>query len=79
MATLREYLFRHNIKQVDFAKKIGRTNVAVSNYVRGIYVPDTETMRRIADATGGEVTPNDFLLTQPTESNESNECLQNQS
>lgn len=58
---LGKYLKDRGITQSAFAIRIGRTQPAVARYINGTRTPDWETMRRIASATDGELTPNDFL------------------
>lgn len=57
---LADYLAAKGLTQAQFAVQIGRAQQAVSRYCAG-KAPDAATMRRIIDATAGEVTANDFF------------------
>lgn len=59
--TLQEYIDRHELKQNEFAMLLGVKPQLVSRYLRG-RVPETDILRRIAEVTDGQVTPNDFIL-----------------
>ncbi len=58
---LKEYLAKNAIKQKDFAKKIGVTDVAVTNYCLQNRVPKPSVMAKIYAATGGLVDANSFF------------------
>lgn len=62
--TLAEYLKKNAIRDEDFAAKIGVNRSTVNRLRRGAngQLPSRETIARIADATGGAVTANDFWL-----------------
>ncbi len=55
------YLTLHGLSERDFARRVGVSQQAVNNYRRGRRVPAPAIMRRIYEATGGLVTPADFL------------------
>jgi transcriptional regulator with XRE-family HTH domain len=57
---LQGYLKQQNITASQFADRIGRSVSTVTRAARGEIIPDSETMRRIVEKTGGAVTPNDF-------------------
>lgn len=57
---LKKYLAQFAIKQKDFARKIGVTDVAITNYCFGNRMPKPPVMRKIFDATGGLVDANSF-------------------
>ena len=57
---LSAYRDEEKISLSDFADKIGVTHAAVSRYEHG-RVPTPAVMKRIRDATGGQVQPNDFF------------------
>lgn len=57
---LGRYLSEHGITQAQFAEQIGCTQPAVARYVGG-RVPEAPILKRIVEATGGEVQPNDFF------------------
>lgn len=59
--TLREYLDQTQIDHRQFAKRIGVTAEAARRYVNGERIPDKKRMAKIALATGGQVTANDFF------------------
>lgn len=59
---LSAYLVRHGIKRVDFAAAIGVTPGWVTSLCDESGWPSRETAERIAQATSGSVTPNDFIF-----------------
>lgn len=59
--TLRDWLDANSKSNAQLAEKIGRTAEAVRRYAAGDRIPDRETMPLIVDATGGQVTANDFF------------------
>jgi transcriptional regulator with XRE-family HTH domain len=60
--TLRDYLDREGLTLAAFAKRIGTDHArTVERYAKGLTIPDRQMMPRIVDATGGQVTPNDFF------------------
>jgi transcriptional regulator with XRE-family HTH domain len=58
---LADYLKANKITLETFAKQIGRDTSTISRLARGLNRPDWDTMQAIAEATNGEVQPNDFL------------------
>lgn len=58
--TLDDWLTRTGTKEEAFAAQIGVSQATVNRYRRGRRVPRPIPMARIATATGGQVTPNDF-------------------
>jgi transcriptional regulator with XRE-family HTH domain len=58
---LRQYLCLRDITVTDFAGAIGVSVQSVHRYLNGERIPKREVMARIAAATGGKVTPNDFF------------------
>lgn len=56
---LEAYLARKGMKQAEFARALGVSEMAVSRYVRG-RVPEPEIMARIIVVTKKKVRPNDF-------------------
>lgn len=58
---LADYLSDHKIKDATFAAQIGVTRQAVGRYKFGERKPEWAILQRIANATEGHVTPNDFL------------------
>jgi hypothetical protein len=59
--TLKEYLSVNRIDQGTFAKMIGSTQQSVSAWASGAVIPRRGVMARIAYATNGTVTANDFV------------------
>ncbi|GLK69210.1 helix-turn-helix domain-containing protein [Hansschlegelia plantiphila] len=59
--TLSGYLAKTGLSHSAFAALIGTSQAAVSRYVLGKRTPRPEHMARITEATGGQVTPNDFF------------------
>jgi transcriptional regulator with XRE-family HTH domain len=57
--TLPEYLREAQLSQAQFAARIGVRRQLVQRYVKG-RIPEAKIMARIALATGGRVTANDF-------------------
>ena len=62
---LSEFLRRSGRSLGDFALEIGVSYEAVRRYARGERIPAPPIMRRIYEATGGFVTPADFLDLPP--------------
>ena len=58
---LAAYLSEHNISEADFAAQIGVARETVNKLKNGQLWLSSETAERIVRATGGSVTPNDFL------------------
>ena len=58
---LAAYLTNHQISEADFAARVGITRETVNKLKNGQLWLSSETAERILRATGGEVTPNDFL------------------
>lgn len=58
---LASYLEQNNLTATVFAQRIGVAIATVTRAARGEIMPSPETMRRIIDATDGQVTPNDFF------------------
>lgn len=57
---LRDYLAATATSHAAFATRIGVSQAAVSRYVSGARIPGPAQMARIAAATAGAVTANDF-------------------
>lgn len=58
---LRTYLTANGIEAADFAVRMGVTGEAVRLWCADERTPRAEAMRKIVEATNGQVTPNDFL------------------
>ena len=59
--TLSEYLDANNMTGADFATRIGVSRQALHRYVNGERRPEWPVIERIAAATDGAVTANDFM------------------
>lgn len=64
---LAAYLERENLPAAEFARRIERSEGMVSLLCRDATWLSKDTAQRILDATGGEVTPNDFLQPEAAE------------
>jgi transcriptional regulator with XRE-family HTH domain len=62
---LADFMAREGISPADFARRIGVGHISVNRYLAGTRVPAPDVMVKIAKATDGAVTPNDFLLPAP--------------
>jgi len=62
---LKEYLTANAIRPEEFAEKIGVSISTVYRLRAGSTKPEHSTMLRIFEATGKQVTADDFWLTQP--------------
>jgi transcriptional regulator with XRE-family HTH domain len=58
---LLSYLREANLKQADFAGRVGVTEAAVSRWCNGKGRPSWDVLARIASVTGGAVTAADFM------------------
>jgi len=58
---LRAWLNQQRLTTAEFAKRIDVGQAAVSRYCLDQRMPRRAVMQRIVAATGGAVTPNDFL------------------
>ena len=58
---LAEYLFRHKVKQTEFAKTVGVSRVHMGEILRGRRRPSVKLARRIEEVTDGQV-PKEGLL-----------------
>ena len=61
VVTLQDYLTHADIDRAQFARDIGVSAETVRRYIIGERIPDKERMSRIALATDGQVTANDFF------------------
>lgn len=57
---LKDWLRARNVKPMEFARRIGHSAAAVSRWCDGLRVPEPPIAKKIREATGGEVTPDDF-------------------
>lgn len=58
---LADWMTLAGIKDSAFAEKVGRDQSTISRIRRGEVLPDWSTVVRIAEATEGAVTANDFM------------------
>lgn len=56
---LADYLATKGISQAEMARRIGVSRWSISRYCAGD-LPSRDKLERIAEATGGDVLPNDF-------------------
>lgn len=61
VVTLQQYLSNAEMDHRAFAKSIGVSAETVRRYLKGERLPDKKRMSRIALATHGQVTANDFF------------------
>lgn len=61
MNALDRYLETQGIKNALFAAQVGASEATISRLRNGKQTPSYALVRRIAEVTHGEVTPNDFL------------------
>lgn len=59
---LKEYLFRKDISQVEFAEKLGVTRETVSRIVKQRNNPSPKLAKKIEELTNGEVTAMELLF-----------------
>ena len=65
---IRLYRRRLDLTLDALAKRVGVSTSTLSRVETGALMPSSDFVRRIHDATGGEITPNDLLLPpSPTE------------
>jgi transcriptional regulator with XRE-family HTH domain len=58
---LSDFLTAERLTSAEFAEQIGVSHKAVANWRRGARMPRPQVLTRIAAATRGQVTANDFL------------------
>ena len=61
---LREYLFRHRIKQQDFCKKVGISHKTLYLIINGKADIKLSTFRKIKAATDGQVKEEDIVIAE---------------
>ncbi len=59
---LREYLFRHDIKVAQFARKIGYNGTYINGVVNGLVEAGPRLAKTISDATSGIVPPDGICV-----------------
>lgn len=62
---LSEYLRSNAVSRREFAAKVGITEAALCRYISGVRMPRPQIVRAIMSASGGTVTPNDFIEANP--------------
>lgn len=62
---LADWLKAKELKPSHFAAQIGVSPQAISGWCDGTFWITKENAKKIYDATGGEVTPTDFMLIEP--------------
>jgi transcriptional regulator with XRE-family HTH domain len=58
---LADYMTAHDLSRAEFAESIRVSAETVRRYLAGERIPDKHVMERIAEATGFQVTANDFF------------------
>lgn len=61
MIHLSDYMANHKLTDADVAEALGLTRSSVSRLRRRKMRPDWETIQKIQEFTGGQVTANDFV------------------
>lgn len=62
---LADYLKARRMKRIDFASAVGVSPAWITALCDETGWPSREVAEKIATATGGEVSPNDFLTIDP--------------
>lgn len=62
MSKLREYRKRNRISLEKLGEIVGVKKATLSRIENGTRSPSLGLVRRLCEATGGELTPNDFVL-----------------
>ena len=63
--TLKEYMKQNSLTPAAMAELLDSSEGAVRKWCSGERTPRPDQMRKIADVTGGAVTPNDFFASSP--------------
>jgi transcriptional regulator with XRE-family HTH domain len=66
-AKIKRWLRLNRLTQTDFANQVGVTQGAVARWMTEGRIPSWRTLRRIAVATDGFITPADFIETDEKE------------
>ena len=74
---LSDYVARENLRDGEFARRIGRSRVTVNRIRRGLVRPSWDTIKAIRAATKGAVTADDFEPGAPCESAHRNAIIKN--
>lgn len=59
---LKQYREKLNVSREDLAKKLNVSSVTVWRWETGQAYPRASELKKIADWSGGKVTPNDMML-----------------
>lgn len=59
--TLSQWIAKEGVSMADFGQRVCASHSTVSRLCSGKLRPSMSLMERILKATGGDVTPNDFL------------------
>lgn len=62
---LADYLKAENLSPSVFADRLGKPASTITRLLKGERSPNLDLLAEIKTATGGKVTPNDFLPDQP--------------
>lgn len=62
---LKDWMTSQNIGVPALAELVGATRQAVDGWARGRHIPRPDMMRRLVQATGGAVQPQDFYSDAP--------------
>ncbi len=63
--TLSEYLLRPGVTAAHLARQVGVSQSTIGRWADGSMDPSLGGLKRLHEATGGLVTPNDFLARAP--------------
>lgn len=58
---LSEWLTENRVSRAEFARQVGVSGAAITQWCDGSIYPSREMAERIVEVTNGSVTPNDFL------------------
>lgn len=64
---LADYLNEQNLRQEEFAARLGVEQATVSRYLSGKRMPTRRILEVIVEITSGRVTPNDFMGGAPSQ------------
>ncbi len=59
--TLDQYLSKNDLSSAQFGDQVGASRSQISRIRRGVSRPSWDMVARIAEATGGKVTADDFM------------------
>jgi len=61
---LSEWLTRNDVRRNEFAERIGVTPQTITGWCDGSFWITKDKAQKVFDATGGAVTPTDFMMTE---------------